>query len=140
MISSSRGTRNQFGFAGMNWLKRLRLVGEIRASSRKRSRLPLRCRPQLERLERRTLPSLVLQGLFTTGNLPAPVVLADVNTDGKLDLAVANETSNTVSVLLGNGDGTFAARQDFATGSEPLSLALADVNGDGKPDLAVANI
>ena len=52
---------------------------------------------------------------------------------------MANEQSGTVSVLLGNGDGTFQAQQTFATGYAPVSLALGDVNGDGKPDLAVAN-
>ena len=44
-----------------------------------------------------------------------------------------------MSVLLGNGNGTFQAQQTFATGSDPRSVALADVNGDGKPDLVVAN-
>ena len=44
-----------------------------------------------------------------------------------------------MSVLLGNGDGTFAAQQTFATGSCPPSVAVADLNGDGKPDLIVAN-
>ena len=44
-----------------------------------------------------------------------------------------------MSVLLGNGDGTFQAAVSFATGSVPTSVALGDVNGDGRPDLAVAN-
>ena len=44
-----------------------------------------------------------------------------------------------MSVLLGNGNGTFQAQQTFATGSNPTSVAVADVNGDGKPDLVVAN-
>ena len=44
-----------------------------------------------------------------------------------------------MSVLLGNGNGTFQAQQTFATGSDPISVALGDVNGDGKPDLVVAN-
>ena len=45
----------------------------------------------------------------------------------------------TVSVLLGNGNGTFQAQQTFATAREPISVVLGDVNGDGKPDLVVAN-
>ena len=44
-----------------------------------------------------------------------------------------------MSVLLGNGNGTFQAQQTFATGIDPDSVAVADVNGDGKPDLVVAN-
>ena len=48
-------------------------------------------------------------------------------------------TRNTVSVLLGNGNGTFPGATTFATGSMPFSVALGDVNGDGKPDLVVAN-
>jgi hypothetical protein len=42
-----------------------------------------------------------------------------------------------VSVLLGNGDGTFQAHHDYPTGQSPTSVAIADLNGDGKPDLAV---
>ena len=63
-----------------------------------------------------------------------------LNGDGKPDLAVANTDSNTVSVLLNNGTGTFAAKVDYPTGSYPDSVAVADLNGDGKPDLAVANV
>ena len=48
-------------------------------------------------------------------------------------------TATRVSVLLNNGDGTFAARVDYPTGTAPASVAAADLNGDGKPDLAVAN-
>ena len=59
--------------------------------------------------------------------------------DGIPDLVVANAGSNTVSVLLGNGNGTFQAQQTFATGTSPSSVAVGDVNGDGKPDIVVAN-
>src|SRR5207247_1003460 len=76
---------------------------------------------------------------FATGLTPFSVAVGDVNGDGKPDLAVANYNSNTVSVLLGNGNGTFQAAQNFATGATPRSAAVADLNGDGKPDLAVAN-
>jgi FG-GAP-like repeat len=67
------------------------------------------------------------------------VAVGDFNGDGKLDLAVANNGSNNVSVLLGNGDGTFQPALNFTVGSNPSSVAVADFNGDGKPDLAVAN-
>ena len=46
---------------------------------------------------------------------------------------------NTVSVLLGNGNGTFQAKQTFGTGNKPNSVAVADFNGDGKSDLVTAD-
>jgi hypothetical protein len=67
------------------------------------------------------------------------VAVGDFNGDGAPDLAVANYTSNTVSVLLGNGDGTFQAQRTFAAGTGPRSVAVGDFNGDGTADLAVAN-
>src|SRR5262249_34396547 len=75
-----------------------------------------------------------------TGLRPSSVKVVDVTGDGKLDLVVANGNSNTVSVLVGNGDGTFQAKVDYPTGGAPFSLALADVTADGKPDLVVANL
>src|SRR5207247_1427240 len=77
--------------------------------------------------------------VFDAGNYPSSVVLGDLNGDGKPDLAVANYSDNTVSVLLGNGDGTFGPNRDYATGSLPLSVAIADLNADGRQDLATAN-
>jgi hypothetical protein len=71
--------------------------------------------------------------------VPVSVAVADVSGDGKPDVVVANFNANTVSVLAGNGDGTFQARVDYTTGAEPRSVAVADVSGDGKPDLVVAN-
>ena len=65
--------------------------------------------------------------------------MGDFNGDGKPDLAVANSGSNNVSVLLGNGDGTFQAAVNYAAGNAPNSVAVGDFNGDGKADLAVAN-
>ncbi|HVS99469.1 MAG TPA: VCBS repeat-containing protein [Solirubrobacterales bacterium] len=70
---------------------------------------------------------------------PTSVAIGDFNGDGKPDLAVANRRSDSVSVLLGEGDGRFAAEADYATGSSPFSVAIGDFNGDGRPDLAVAN-
>src|SRR5437016_2479890 len=51
---------------------------------------------------------------FDTGSYPLSVAVADLNGDGKPDLVAANNLANTVSVLLGNGDGTFGAKTDFA--------------------------
>jgi hypothetical protein len=76
------------------------------------------------------------------GQSAESVVVADVNEDGKPDLIVANAYGpGTVSVLLGNGDGTFQKARTYESGGYiPLSLAVADVNGDSKPDIAVASI
>jgi VCBS repeat protein/IPT/TIG domain-containing protein len=81
------------------------------------------------------------------GYQTSAVVVADVNGDGKPDLLVANECSDsacrdygTIGVLLGNGDGTFRTAMTFeAGGGYALSLAVADVNGDGKPDVVAAS-
>jgi hypothetical protein len=65
------------------------------------------------------------------------VVTADFNNDGHLDLATANAGANTVSVLLGDGQGGFDSARHFAVGGwSPLSLAAAEFNKDGNLDLA----
>ena len=76
---------------------------------------------------------------FDTGGESFSLALGDLNGDGKPDLAAVNVDVNTVSVLLGNGDGTFGPKSDYGTGSYPHSVAIGDLNGDGKPDLATAN-
>ena len=63
-----------------------------------------------------------------------------MNGDGKPYILVANPNGSNIGVLLGNGNGTFAAQQTFATGSEPFSVAVSDVNSDGRPDLVTANL
>jgi hypothetical protein len=65
--------------------------------------------------------------------------VGDFNGDGLLDLAVTNFYSDNVSVLLGNGDGSFNEAGDFGVGSQPLFVAVGDFDGDGLLDLAVAN-
>ena len=64
------------------------------------------------------------------------VAAADLNGDGKPDLAVVNHNNDTVSVLLNTGNGTFAPKVDYFTGWAPFHIAAADLDGDGKPDLA----
>jgi hypothetical protein len=76
---------------------------------------------------------------FSVGIDPTLVALADVNGDGIPDIVTANADDNTVSVLLGNGDGTFQNQQTFPVGPQPASVAVADVNGDGKLDIVTAN-
>jgi Bacterial Ig-like domain (group 3)/FG-GAP-like repeat len=80
------------------------------------------------------------------GVVASSVAIADVNKDGKADLVVANQcadstcTSGGVSVLLGNGDGTFQLGQSYATGGvTAVAVVVGDFNGDRKIDLAVAN-
>jgi FG-GAP-like repeat/Divergent InlB B-repeat domain len=76
---------------------------------------------------------------YPVGTTPACVVVGDFNGDSRIDLAVANSGSGDVSILVGNGDGTFKPAQYFsAGGSNPVSIAVGDFNGDGKQDLAVA--
>jgi Concanavalin A-like lectin/glucanases superfamily/FG-GAP-like repeat len=68
---------------------------------------------------------------------PADLVAGQFSGDGHLDLAVTNFGDGTVTVLMGNGDGTFAAPTSFVTGEYPYSIATGDFSGDGRLDLAV---
>src|SRR5437879_5776573 len=83
---------------------------------------------------------------YAAGTNPASVAVGDFNRDGVPDVAVADYDvtaaagSDTVSVLLGNGGGTFQPARTFATaGMNPVTVAVGDFNGDGRPDLAVTN-
>src|SRR5437764_11058212 len=86
---------------------------------------------------------------YDAGSGPQFVAVGDFNGDGKLDLAVANMgtydqstyemTNSSVSVLLGEGDGTFRGAVNYDAGANPRSVTVGDFNGDGKMDLAVAN-
>ena len=79
------------------------------------------------------------ESTIATGNDPVAVVGIDFNGDGNFDLAVLNHGDNTVSILLGNGDGTFNANGTLTTGAGPIAAVTADFNGDAIPDLAVLN-
>jgi hypothetical protein len=82
---------------------------------------------------------------FAGGSYTSSVAIADLNGDGKLDLAATalvgqSNSDGSVGVLLGNGDGTFQPVVAYDSGAaQAQSVAVADVNGDGKPDLVVAD-
>lgn len=86
-----------------------------------------------------TSSNLFPESTIATGQNPVAVVASDFNTDGNTDLAVVNHGDNTVSILLGNGDGTFTGKGTLATGNGPVAALTADFNGDGIPDIAVVN-
>jgi hypothetical protein len=60
----------------------------------------------------------------------ATITVGDFRGDGKLDLAVASADRNNVSVLLGNGDGTFQPAVNYAVGSDPTSIGVGDFIGE----------
>ena len=106
-------------------------VHRRRGSLRARSR-----RPNLEVLDDRSLPSFSPAASFPVGSGPQAVATADFNNDGHLDLVTANRGDNTVSVLLGDGQGGFGAASHFAATS--YAFAVGDFNNDGNLDLATA--
>lgn len=95
-----------------------------------------RCtRLYFERLDDRCLPSFSPAVNYAAGANPQEAVTADFNNDSILDVAVANTSSGTVSVLLGNANGTLQAATSSPTGNQPSSLAVGDFNEDGNLDL-----
>ncbi len=83
--------------------------------------------------------SVPTPNVIATQTNPAAILSVDFNNDGATDLAVVNAGSDSISVFLGVGDGTFLPPLNVATGNGPIALADGDVNGDGFVDLAVAN-
>ncbi|MBK9795154.1 MAG: VCBS repeat-containing protein [Holophagaceae bacterium] len=75
---------------------------------------------------------------YAVGGDPQAVTVADLDGNGRADIAVAT-TANTVSVLLQTAAGVFAPKVDYATGVQPVAIKAADLNGDGKLDLLTAN-
>jgi hypothetical protein len=75
------------------------------------------------------------------GPNPTSLAIGEMNGDSTLDIAVAKDGSNNVTILLGDGSGGFSqtAGSPIPVGTSPTSIAAADFNGDGKRDLAVAN-
>lgn len=79
---------------------------------------------------------------YSAGNSPNSICAADMDGDGKLDVAAANEQGGTVSVYRNTTSGTgisLAASQQFPTGNIPASIQAGDLSGDGRPDIIVSN-
>ncbi len=107
----------------------------------RKRRQPAARRLTVESLEDRCLLSFSPAVSYPAGSNPQALAAGDFNNDSFLDLAVANLSSSDVSILLGNGDGTFqpALVPAPATGSGPLSLAVGDFDADGMLDIATAS-
>jgi hypothetical protein len=73
------------------------------------------------------------------GSQPGGIAVADFNQDGKLDVAVTDSFAQTVTIFLGQSNGTFKQHASYATGYEPGSVVAGDFNNDGMVDIAVAN-
>src|ERR1044072_7965297 len=89
-------------------------------------------------------PASCVTPAFSPSNLsvginPTNVAIADLNNDSNADLAITNQTSNDVSILLGNGSGAFTPQTPLTAGSGPYAVAAGLFNADSNVDLAVAN-
>src|SRR5205814_10299114 len=73
-----------------------------------------------------------------TGSDPRSVAIADLNGDGRPDLALASSGSNAVSMLIVDADGNIASRSEYMTAAYPNSVAIGELNDDRTPDLSVA--
>lgn len=78
-------------------------------------------------------------GPYPVNRRASPNEPTDFNHDGFADVCVANINTNTISVLLGRGDGTFSPQTQYTVGGAPRGIAVLDVNGDGHIDIVNTN-
>src|SRR5689334_8105098 len=102
---------------------------------------PERARPLLEALEDRALFNVAFNAHvdYGAGDTPRAIAAGDFNRDGRIDVVAANTQSNTINVLLGNGNGSFQPATTYATLQAPSDVAVGDFNGDGRQDVVVAH-
>ncbi|MCI0357225.1 MAG: FG-GAP-like repeat-containing protein [Planctomycetaceae bacterium] len=94
----------------------------------------------LEPLEDRRLLAFDPAVSYLAGSFPQAVAVGNFDAGSTLDLVVANYSTSNISVLRGNGDGTFQTAQNSDTGFGPLSVAVGDFNEDGNLDVVTANV
>src|SRR5689334_10923947 len=121
------------------WFRRL--FHQPAPTLRQRAPRPKGQRPRglqlyVEALEQRAVPAFLAPVTYPTGSSPAGIAVGDFNADGRDDMAVVNSAvAGSVSVLLGNADGSFTAAGSFATAASPVDATAGDLNHDGKLDL-----
>src|SRR5438309_1461402 len=76
---------------------------------------------------------------YPTGAGPTQIIRSDFNGDGIPDLATLNVDGNSISILLGKGDGTFRLPIGTFVGNHPISMVTTDLNRDGKKDVVTVN-
>ena len=96
-----------------------------------------RRRPRLESLEGRAMMTFLSPASYLTGTSPAGVAAGDANGDGWQDMAVVDQATSSVGILLSNGDGTFHSGGNYPAGAGAIDAVFGDFNSDGKLDLGV---
>ena len=129
-------------FLWLNWASRLASLIPRSWPRRKPRALRWPFQPHLEALEDRTVPSFVVPAGYPRrdlGLVPRVSAVADFNNDHIPDLVTENYYNLSMSVSLGNGDGTFQAPKPLSRLEEPTSVAVSDFNADGKLDLVLSD-
>lgn len=118
-----------------------RLANLVEASARRARRPRLGSSRSIESLEERLVLSTTFLPAdnYTSGLQPVGLVVGDFTNDGNLDVATANQASDTITILPGSSTGTFGAPIATNVGSAPISLVAGRFNGDTNLDLAVVN-